>query len=58
MTNPKESKVRHIRTGAGYCTCLDCPFECTEQTTMTKHCKKEKHFGEITLTKDIDFREA
>jgi len=48
--------MKHITFCKGHCTCIDCNFECQYKEDMIKHCKKEKHFAEITLTKNIDFR--
>ena len=46
---------KHIIFIKGYCTCIDCDFECEEQEEMVKHCKKYHHMGEITLTKSINY---
>lgn len=48
--------MRRIIQIKGYCTCLDCDFECEEQKEMVDHCRKNKHLGEITLTKTIDYK--
>ena len=48
--------AQHIYLTKSYCTCLDCDYECEKQADIVKHCKRNKHFGEVTLSKSIDFR--
>lgn len=50
--------MKYIYFIKGYCTCMNCNFECEEQIDMVKHCKKYKHHGEITLTKSIDYSQT
>ncbi len=54
-----ESKKRsvHIYFTKSYCICLveGCSFETEFKEDMIKHCKKEKHMGEVTLTKTLDY---
>lgn len=56
MENCGVSFMKRIFIAKGYCTCIDCDFECETQKEIVNHCKKNKHMGEITLTKTIDYK--
>lgn len=50
--------MKHIWLTKSYCTCSDCEFQCEDKKEMIRHCKKNKHNGEVTSQKALHFSKS